>query len=102
MRQASTAFALLLLFSFPGADAAAPPRLLQDPSLSATRIAFAFAGEIWTVPREGGEASRLVSGQLRNRRPVYSPDGATVAFTGTYDGNEDVYVVAAGGASRGG
>ncbi len=97
MRQLPAAVALLVLCSSLGAAAAPPPRLLQDPALSATRIAFAFAGEIWTVPREGGEATRLVSGQLRNRRPVFSPDGATVAFTGTYDDNEDVYVVAAGG-----
>ena len=96
MRMPSAA-ALLLLSTSLAAPAAAPPRLLQDPSLSATRIAFAFAGEIWTVPREGGEATRLVSGQLRNRRPVFSPDGATVAFTGTYDENEDVYVVPASG-----
>ena len=97
MRQLSTAVALLFLCSTLGATAAPPPRLLQEPSVSATRIAFAFAGEIWTVPREGGEATRLVSGQLRNRRPIFSPDGASVAFTGTYDDNEDVYVVAAGG-----
>lgn len=102
MRQLPTAVAALLLCSSLRAAAAPPPpRLLQDPSLSATRIAFAFAGEIWTVPRAGGEATRLVSGQLRNRRPVFSPDGATVAFTGTYDENEDVYVVpAAGGEPR--
>ena len=62
MRQVPTAIALLVLCSTFGANAAPPPRLLQDPSLSATRIAFAFAGEIWTVPREGGEASRLASG----------------------------------------
>lgn len=97
MRQLSTAVAMLFLCSTLGTAAAPPPRLLQDPSVSATRIAFAFAGEIWTVPREGGGATRLVSGQLRNRRPIFSPDGASVAFTGTYDDNEDVYVVAAGG-----
>jgi tricorn protease len=97
MRQVPTAVALLVLCSTLGATAAPLPRLLQEPSVSATRIAFAFAGEIWTVPREGGEATRLVSGQLRNRRPVFSPDGSSIAFTGTYDENEDVYVVAAGG-----
>ena len=73
------------------------PRLLQDPTLSKTQIAFAFADEIWTVPREGGTARRLVTGQLRNLRPIFSPDGTQVAFTGIYDGNADVYVVAAAG-----
>ena len=73
------------------------PRLFGAPSLSKTQIAFAFAGEIWTVPREGGTARRLVVGQDRNARPIFSPDGSLVAFTGVYDGNADVYVVPAGG-----
>src|ERR1700743_839529 len=46
------------------------PRLFGAPSLSKTQIAFAFAGEIWTVPREGGTARRLLRG---------APDG------GAYD-----------------
>jgi tricorn protease len=77
------------------------PLLLQRPSLSATAIAFDYAGEIWIVPRAGGEADRLVTGQLRNARPIFSPDGSQIAFTGIYDGNADVYVVpAAGGEAR--
>ncbi len=73
------------------------PRLYQSPSMSKTDIAFAFAGEIWIVPRDGGVARRLVTGQLRNRRPIFSPDGTQVAYRGVYDGNADVYVVAAAG-----
>jgi tricorn protease len=72
-------------------------RLLQHPSLSRTQITFDFAGEIWVVGRDGGEAQRLVTGQLLNERPIFSPDGATIAFTGTYDGNTDVYTVPAAG-----
>ena len=73
------------------------PLLLQNPALSKTEIAFNFAGEIWSVPREGGTARRIVTGQLRNSHPVYSPDGAWIAFTGTFDGNADVYLVASTG-----
>jgi len=97
MRLFPTAAAIVFLSASIEASASPSPRLLQDPSVSATRIAFAFAGEIWTVSREGGDATRLVSGQLRNRRPIFSPDGASIAFTGTYDENADVYVVSAGG-----
>jgi tricorn protease len=76
-------------------------KMLQHPSLSRTQIAFDYAGEIWVVAREGGEARRVVTGQLRNSRPVFSPDGTQIAFSGIYDGNEDVYVVpAAGGEAR--
>jgi len=82
----------------PSADV---PRLFQTPALSRTQIAFALGGELWIVARDGGGARRLVSGQLGNGRPVFSPDGALVAFAGTFDGNTDVYVVpAAGGESR--
>ncbi|HWE47028.1 MAG TPA: PDZ domain-containing protein [Caulobacteraceae bacterium] len=81
--------------------AEAAPLLLQHPSLSQTQIAFNYGGEIWTVPRDGGQAQVLVAGQGRNEGPVFSPDGRWVAFTGTFDGNKDVYVVpAAGGEPR--
>lgn len=77
------------------------PRLLRHPALSRKRIAFDYAGEIWIVPRAGGTARRLVGGQLHNSRPIFSPDGSRVAFTGVYDGNADVYVVrATGGEPR--
>ena len=81
----------------PATSGAPVKRLLQHPTLSRTQIAFDFAGEIWVVGRDGGEAQRLVTGQLLNDRPIFSPDGSTIAFTGTYDGNTDVYTVPASG-----
>jgi tricorn protease len=83
--------------SAPVAPGPSVPRLLQHPSLSRTQIAFDYAGEIWVVGREGGDARRIVTGQLRNGSPVFSPDGTQIAFTGIYDGNADVYVVSASG-----
>ena len=53
----------------PTAPAPTTPRMFNFPSLSKTHIAFAFAGEIWVVAREGGDARRLVAGQLRNETP---------------------------------
>jgi tricorn protease len=82
---------------FAGDAAAAPPLLLQHPTLSRDTIAFDFAGDIWTVPREGGVARRLAAGQGRNGGPVFSPDGSLIAYTGVYDQNADVYVVPAAG-----
>ena len=81
--------------------AGSAPKLMRHPTLSRTLIAFDYAGEIWTVPREGGEARRLVTGQERNFRPVFSPDGSQIAYTGVYENNPDVYVVpSAGGEPR--
>lgn len=73
------------------------PLLLQDPTISKTRIAFAFGGDIWTVARAGGDARRLVTGFNLETKPIFSPDGSTVAFSGTYDGITSVYVVSADG-----
>lgn len=78
------------------------PLLLQSPTLSSHAIVFAYGGSLWTVPREGGDARRLVVGDPGSAsNPLFSPDGSLVAFTGNFDSNEDVYVVpAAGGEPR--
>ena len=76
---------------------AAGHTLYQNPSLSRTRIAFAYAGDIWTVSRDGGVAERLTTYAGVESDPRFSPDGRWVAFTGEYDGNTDVYVVPAEG-----
>ena len=77
MRAFGTAigFALALGLGASPAGAASPPLLLQHPSMSASEIAFDYAGEIWTVPRDGGQARLLVAGQGRNSAPIFSPDG---------------------------
>src|SRR5258708_28922360 len=81
-----------------GIAAAAEPKLLfQKPTLSATQIAFVYAGDLWIVAREGGAAHRLTASAGIETRPYFSPDGKSIAFTGEYDGNVDVYVVAAAG-----
>lgn len=78
-----------------------PPLLLRHPTISATQIVFAYAGDLWSVPRSGGTAQRLTAGTGRASLPVLSPDGSEIAFTGDYDGNADVYVMpATGGTPR--
>jgi tricorn protease len=77
------------------------PLLLQKPALSKTHIAFTFAGDLWIVPRGGGEATRLTTGVGFEATPIFSPDGSMIAFTGQYDGNTDVFVVpSSGGVPR--
>ncbi len=76
---------------------AAGPLLMQKPTLSKTHIAFAYAGDLWLAPREGGEARLLTSGAGTKSDPVFSPDGSMIAFSGDYDGNVDVYVMPSGG-----
>ena len=77
------------------------PLLLQRPALNQTHVVFVFAGDLWSVPRAGGEAQRLTSSLGGEANPVFSPDGSLLAFTGEYDGNVDVFVIpAAGGVPR--
>ena len=72
-------------------------RLLRTPTVSATQIGFAYANNIWVAPRAGGSAKRLTSFQGQTANPHFSPDGRSIAFSGEYAGNFDVYVVAAEG-----
>ena len=75
----------------------AAPILARKPTLSRDYIVFSFAGDLWRVPRGGGDAVRLTNGAGTEIDPVFSPDGSTIAFTGEYDGNVDVYVVPVSG-----
>src|SRR4029079_16216802 len=72
-------------------------RLLRMPTVSATQIAFAYAQNIWAVPKAGGMARRVTSFQGQTSNPHFSPDGKWIAFSGEYAGNLDVYVVSASG-----
>src|SRR5260370_3797860 len=89
---------LLAFLALAAAGVAADgPLLLQKPTLSKTDIVFAYAGDLWSVPREGGDAVRLTNGSGNETDPAFSPDGTRIAFTGEYDGNVDVFVVPASG-----
>jgi tricorn protease len=98
-----TVLVFLILFAGASIDAglssaqSSKPLLMRNPTLSRTHIVFVYAGDLWIVPRDGGEASRLTSGIGVETTPFFSPDGRTVAFTGEYDGNVDVYTVPASG-----
>ena len=76
-----------------------PPLLLHHPTVSVTQIVFAYAGDLWSVPRAGGVAQRLTAGAGTASVPIFSPDGSEIAFTGDYDGNADVYVIPASGGT---
>ena len=86
-------FTLALLTTVSALAQSGQPLLLQKPTLSKTHITFVYAGDLWTVPREGGEAIRLTTAPGTETNPVFSPDGSTIAFTGEYDGNVDLYTV---------
>ncbi len=71
--------------------------LLHNPAMNRTEIVFSYAGDLWSVNRQGGMAARLTTGMGIETLPFFSPDGNTIAFTGEYDGNIDVYAMPATG-----
>ena len=70
-------------------------RLLRFPATNGTEVAFSYAGDLWTVPVQGGVARRLTSHIGYEMFARYSPDGKSIAFTGEYDGNREVYLIPA-------
>lgn len=69
------------------------PTLFRQPTISKTQIVFSYGGDLWSVSRDGGDAKRLTTGVGIETNPYFSPDGNSIAFTGDYDGNTDVYVI---------
>src|SRR5947199_10799207 len=72
-------------------------RLLRFPTTNGDQIVFCYAGQLYTVGKDGGTARRLTSGPGYTSFPRFSPDGAQLAFTSQYDGNTEVYMMPATG-----
>jgi tricorn protease len=92
MRQVLATLAFLVL-SAGTLQAQVDARMLRQPDVSNTHIAFIYAGDIWIVPKTGGTAQRLSSPRGEESFPRFSPDGSTIAYSANYDGNIDIYAV---------
>jgi tricorn protease len=88
---------IVLTFGFCEADAQIDAGLFRYPDVSETQIVFSYANDLWLVSREGGEAIKISSPPGVESFPKFSPDGKTIAFTGNYDGNRDVYALSVSG-----
>ena len=86
---------VIALFMSCSLPAASP--LFTQPTLSKTHVVFSHAGDLWIVARDGGEAKRLTTAQGSESQPYFSPDGQTIAFSGEYDGNVDVFTMPVNG-----
>ncbi|MCP4656863.1 MAG: peptidase S41, partial [bacterium] len=76
-------------------------KLLRFPDIHGDRVAFTYAGDIWLAPVSGGTATQLTTHPGLELFAKFSPDGRWIAFTGQYDGDEQVYVVSTeGGVPR--
>lgn len=79
------------------ASAFAQTKLLRFPDIHAETVAFCYAGDLWKAPATGGTAVRLTAHPGQELFPKFSPDGKWIAFTGQYDGDEQVYIIPAEG-----
>lgn len=68
-------------------------RLLRFPTTNGNEVVFSYAGDLYKVSINGGEAKRLTSHVGYEMFPKFSPDGQSIAFTGQYDGNTEVYTI---------
>ncbi len=94
----ATAVAFFLLAS---SAVFAQTKLLRFPDIHGDRVAFTYGGDIWTAPTTGGSAIRLTAHPGVEVFARFSPDGNWIAFTGQYDGDEQVYVIpSSGGVPR--
>ncbi len=92
--------AAVLLCLAPGSRAVAadaPTRLLRFPDIHGDTVVFCYGGDLWSAPTAGGTARRLTAHPGQEVFPRFSPDGQWIAFTGQYDGDEQVYVMPAAG-----
>lgn len=102
MRRSAIALLTLVAAAALAAGPAAQPasaqtKLLRFPDIHGDQVAFVYAGDIWTAPADGGRATRLTAHPGLELFPKFSPDGEWIAFTGQYDGDEQVYVIPTAG-----
>lgn len=73
-------------------------KMLRFPAIHGNQVVFSYAGDLYTIDINGGVARQLTNDpdgfEIFAR---FSPDGKTLAFTGQYDGNTEVYVMPAEG-----
>ena len=90
-------FFLLALLSLTFTSLYGQTKLLRFPDIHGTEVVFCYTGDLWKAPADGGAAIRLTAHSGQELFPKFSPDGNWIAFTGQYDGDEQVYVMPAGG-----
>lgn len=77
------------------------PLWMRYPAISpdGSTIAFAYKGDLYCVPAQGGEARQLTTHAAYDSQPIWSPDGKKIAFTSNREGSMDVYVISAKGGA---
>ncbi|MDP3913064.1 MAG: hypothetical protein Q8R96_04920, partial [Bacteroidota bacterium] len=102
MRRFTTTFIVSIIFGLTlslSSIAQNEARLMRYPDINKNLIAFVYAGDIWSVESNGGEARRLTSHPGLELFPKISPDGQWIAFSGEYSGSRQIFVIPANGGT---
>ncbi|MEN8006033.1 MAG: S41 family peptidase [Candidatus Krumholzibacteriota bacterium] len=75
------------------ADDSAPGYVMRYADIGGGHIVFTYEGDLWLVPETGGDARRITSHPGSELAAKFNKDGTRLAFTGGYDGGNDVYVM---------
>ncbi|HEX2969719.1 MAG TPA: PDZ domain-containing protein [Bacteroidales bacterium] len=98
MKRLFNCIAILFTLSvFSSAYAADDVRMLRFPDINNGLIAFVYAGDIWTVNSNGGEARHITTHEGLELFPKISPDGKWIAFSGEYSGTRQIFVIPSNG-----
>ncbi|MFP6866016.1 MAG: hypothetical protein VCA35_08755, partial [Roseibacillus sp.] len=83
----------IALLSLPALGAEGLLGYYRQPALHADTLVFHAESDLWTVSASGGTAQRLTTHLERERFPVFSPDGSAIAFTASYEGPTEIYIM---------
>ena len=86
-------FSVLAAIVFTPQSASAQTKLLRFPDIHGDKVVFTYGGDLWLASTNGGAATRLTTHPGVEVFAKFSPDGKWIAFTGQYDGDEQVYAI---------
>lgn len=70
---------------------------MRYPDIHGETVIFTYEDDLWSVSVTGGAAVRLTSHPGMETFASFSPGGEWIAFTGSYDGGFDVYIIPSAG-----
>src|SRR5262245_23701818 len=82
-----------MAFAIAAPSAFAQTKLLRFPDIHGDKVVFNYGGDLWVAKSSGRGATRLPSIPGVEVFAKFSPYCKWIAFTGQYDGDEQVYVI---------
>ncbi|HEX8942840.1 MAG TPA: amidohydrolase family protein [Gemmatimonadaceae bacterium] len=73
--------------------------LSLDVSPDGRTIVFELLGDIYTIPIDGGKATRITSGQAFDAQPHFSPDGKSIVFVSDRSQADNLWIMNADGSN---